>query len=784
MRDPCVQESENGTILDPSGRVRLGLSLTTAGSWDDPWPIRLVEKTRSDTRPHGLPVGSGTGVAAHPVAQLAEQVIPARPLLQTTHRPHPPRTRTFHTIYNLSGALTQETYPSGRVVKNDFESDGDLQDVVSKKAGGTVFTPYVSDFMYTASGGISQMKLGNGRWESAVFNTRLQVTDLGLGGSATDSSLWKTHYDYGELSQDGSTVDATQNSGNIARQTLTVPGTSFTQNYRYDALYRLTEAKETTGTNQNWIQNWNYDRYGNRLSFTKNVAGDTLAPNPSVDPNTNRFNTGQGFTYDKNGNVVNDVDPITSLDRSFVFNADNKQIAVDDDNGNPIGQYFYDGEGKRVKKVTGTETTVFVYSSGKLVAEYSTQLSPSPSINYTTTDHLGSPRIITDALGQVKSRRDFMPFGEDINVSVGNRNATGLQYSTPTDPVRQKFTGYQKDAETSLDFAEARMYANEFGRFTAVDPLLASGKSASPQTFNRYAYVSNNPFAATDPLGLDPWWRKAIPDSSRYDYQESKESPGEGWEQVDFQGMQYLTVANWGEAGSGQTAYLYANGGQDFGLRARVAQSLTEDERLANSFNDPKLLAIRHPEVAEQGGAVMSMGVPFLNIIPGTYNLGAWGANRFGANLSYAPTLEPDENTPGISKFFYYGTNTVLAVEGGFSLYRGARNLFASGTLGTFEAANQMQFAVIGRRTATGTFATMKNSEILNIPKAAWSEERNASWIQSIANRRLPVQLASPLTRQELFHPNGALTQFGKEYQQLRQLGYYRYGNNFLFPQN
>ena len=246
----------------------------------------------------------------------------------------------------------------------------------------------------------------------------------------------------------------------------------------------------------------------------------------------------------------------------------------------------------------------------------------------------------------------------------------------------------------------------------------------------------------------------------------------------------HLTVANWGEAGSGQTAYLYANGGQDFGLRARVAQSLTEDERLANSFNDPKLLAIRHPEVAEQGGAVMSMGVPFLNIIPGTYNLGAWGANRFGANLSYAPTLEPDENTPGISKFFYYGTNTVLAVEGGFSLYRGARNLFASGTLGTFEAANQMQFAVIGRRTATGTFATMKNSEILNIPKAAWSEERNASWIQSIANRRLPVQLASPLTRQELFHPNGALTQFGKEYQQLRQLGYYRYGNNFLFPQN
>ena len=308
------------------------------------------------------------------------------------------------------------------------------------------------------------------------------------------------------MSQDGTTVDSAKNTGNIARQTLTVPGTSFTQNYRYDALYRLTEAKETTGTNQNWIQNWSYDRYGNRLAFTKNIAGDTLAPNPSVDQNTNRFNSGQGFTYDKNGNIVQDVDSATSLYRSFVFNADNKQVAVNDANGNPIGQYFYDGEGKRVKKVTATETTVFVYSSGKLVAEYSTQLAPNPSINFTTTDHLGSPRIITDAIGQVKSRRDFLPFGEELNAGIGSRTGeNGLKYAPASDPVRQKFTGYQKDSETSLDFAEARMYANELGRFTAVDPLLVSGKSPDPQTFNRYAYTSDNPISRVDRNGQN-WY--------------------------------------------------------------------------------------------------------------------------------------------------------------------------------------------------------------------------------------------------------------------------------------
>ncbi len=46
------------------------------------------------------------------------------------------------------------------------------------------------------------------------------------------------------------------------------------------------------------------------------------------------------------------------------------------------------------------------------------------------------------------------------------------------------------------------MYENRHGRFTAVDPLLASGKSADPQTFNRYVYVMNNPLVLTDPTGL------------------------------------------------------------------------------------------------------------------------------------------------------------------------------------------------------------------------------------------------------------------------------------------
>ncbi|MCD9187000.1 MAG: hypothetical protein LUM44_11245 [Pyrinomonadaceae bacterium] len=410
------------------------------------------------------------------------------------------RTFTSGYQYDFGGRLVEETYPSGRVVKNLFEADGDLLKVESRKITADVFRTFVSNFSYTASGGISQMRLGNGRWETAKFNNRQQVTELGLGTSAADTSLWKVAYGYGELDDNGN-VDQTKNTGNIAKQTVSFNGLAqpFVQTYKYDSLYRITEAKETSNNQTNWTQGWSYDRYGNRIGFTQNINGVTSNLTPTVDANTNRFTAGQGFVYDKNGNITADVDYTET--RSFTFNGDNKQVEILK-NGAVIGKYFYDGEGKRVKKTTNLETTIFVYSSGKLVAEYSTKLANNPSTNYVTTDHLGSPRVITNELGQIKSRRDFLPFGEELGENVGSRTSA-LKYGA-ADEVRQRFTGYQKDTETGLDFVEARMYHNQHGRFTAVDPLLASGRSDNPQTFNRYNYVVNNPIVLIDEKGLYP----------------------------------------------------------------------------------------------------------------------------------------------------------------------------------------------------------------------------------------------------------------------------------------
>ena len=374
--------------------------------------------------------------------------------------------------YNLSGALDEETYPSGCVVKNILNQNGDLAIVESKKNAGVGYFNYAKNFTYTAAGAVSSMQLGNGRWETALYNNRLQVTQITLGTTPNATDKLKLNFDYG----------STTNNGNVQSQTITVPGMTYplVQTYNYDSLNRIQDATETSNGSQTWSQAFGYDRYGNR-----NITSGTGVTGFSF--NGNRITA---HSYDAAGNTTNDGS------KTFTYDAENKQTSV---NNGSTGQYWYDGDGKRIKKyVPGTgETTIFVYdAAAKLVADYSTNVIPAQDakVAYTTTDTLGSPRINTDQNGNVISRHDYHPFGEEISTS---QRTTGLNYSG--DSVRKQFTGHDKDSETDLDFVEARMYANRLGRFTAVDSVGPDLKN--PQTLNKYQYCLNNPLRMVDKNG-------------------------------------------------------------------------------------------------------------------------------------------------------------------------------------------------------------------------------------------------------------------------------------------
>src|SRR5437870_9760370 len=102
-------------------------------------------------------------------------------------------------------------------------------------------------------------------------------------------------------------------------------------------------------------------------------------------------------------------------------------------------------------------------------------------------NQLGAPRMIFDQTGSLQnvSRHDYLPFGEELYPGTGGR--TTSQGYTNNDGARQKFTGYEADAETGLNFAQARYQSATQGRFTSPDPFGGSMSAGDPQSFNRYS---------------------------------------------------------------------------------------------------------------------------------------------------------------------------------------------------------------------------------------------------------------------------------------------------------
>jgi RHS repeat-associated protein len=405
--------------------------------------------------------------------------------------------------YNLAGALVSEKYPSGRVVKTEYDMAGRVAGVQNQSTGlyyaGAVATDSANHIQYTSSDAPSAVKLGNGLWEHTSFNSRLQPTQIGLGTSATNSSTLQLDYAYG--------TDDAHNNGNVRSQTITVPGaTAFVQAYSYDELNRLKSAGETVGATPNWNQTYSYDQFGNRNAQLDPATGLPVDPvgNPVIDPANNRIKStvaGQeNYYYDAAGNLTR----ILAKDRPYhdlAYDAENRQVSADGGAGAGGADYSYDGDGRRIKKVSGAATTIFVYDvAGRMVAEYSNNQPQAGGTSYVTADMLGSTRVVTGQDQGVKGRHDYLPFGEEIPTDNSWRNAAH-EYGS-SDGVRQKFTEKERDIETGLDYFGARYYSSTQGRFASVDPENAGATETKPQSWNGYSYSLNNPLRYVDPDGL------------------------------------------------------------------------------------------------------------------------------------------------------------------------------------------------------------------------------------------------------------------------------------------
>ena len=121
------------------------------------------------------------------------------------------------------------------------------------------------------------------------------------------------------------------------------------------------------------------------------------------------------------------------------------------------------------------------------VAAIFSQVPTSFTTSYYHTDVIGSVRAITDASGATVIRHDYAAFGEDTLPVAG-------------DPIR--FGGKELDPETAMDIS-ARGTIGRHGDGLR-RRIRCLGNAANPQSFNRYAFVLNNPLRVVDPTGLSP----------------------------------------------------------------------------------------------------------------------------------------------------------------------------------------------------------------------------------------------------------------------------------------
>ncbi|PYU20432.1 MAG: hypothetical protein DMG32_22335 [Acidobacteria bacterium] len=278
---------------------------------------------------------------------------------------------------------------------------------------------------------------------------------------------------------------------------------------------RWTPAKRNKITGEIWVP----DKLRLRETFQINQWGNLnkILPYPGkpqpenlnqMAGNNNRFT---GMSYDAAGNLLNDGAS------AYFYDAETRIQT-----GAGV-TYTYDGDGKRVQKSTGklywygmgsdpldesdasgNLTDEYVFFGGKRMARRDVS---SGNIFYYFSDHLGTSRVILQA-GQIIPcyDADFYPFG-------------GERIVTNTCPQNYKFTGKERDTESGLDDFGAPYYASSLGRFATPDPIQHPNQSswdeetflATPQRWNEYAYVLNNPLNHTDPTGSEiPVWEKRL----------------------------------------------------------------------------------------------------------------------------------------------------------------------------------------------------------------------------------------------------------------------------------
>ena len=393
---------------------------------------------------------------------------------------------SFETTYRYDARdrLISTRLPDGQTLQHHYHDSGpnrgQLESISRGRWGGLSEEALVTDIDLDARDGDS------GYVSAAGVSTQQQYSANGQIRSVQVGSVLDLQYN---VDNGGRIVGITENGDE--------------QRFAYNA-DGLMVADTVQG-----LFSYGYDNVGNRTSRRVRQAGELseeeiyrYAEGGEGNRLLERIDTvagvSQPYTYNATGS------PVQRGQLRYEYDAKEQLTALYSDE-QLLARYAYNGFGERIKKVVYSQgkrptVTYFLYSNSTLVAEADQSGEITTQYQYLNdhrpvlmlqgdqayvihTDHLGTPRVVSDEQGDIRWQASYTPFGKAI--------ITQADIDLPL-----RFPGQYADAESGTHYNYLRDYDPGLGRYLRSDPIGLGGG------INTYAYVASNPLGAIDPLGL------------------------------------------------------------------------------------------------------------------------------------------------------------------------------------------------------------------------------------------------------------------------------------------
>jgi len=419
-------------------------------------------------------------------------------------------TQTYTTQYGYyaSGKLNWILYPSGRDIGFYYNSNDDLESVVTRKDSLSPVVGVAEAIEWHPYGPIQTMLYGNGLRLWRTFDQDYRMDQQNVSDGVTP--VLQNYYGYTDalnLTNIWDNLDPTQNqsfwhtateriqnadgpwgaltfyhddSDNRTNRILTVGGVTTSDFYGYPSTSnRLTSITRNGNPHRSFV----LDNSGNTTSDAE-TGGSTRA-----------------FAYDSRGQLQT-VTIGASLKGTYTYNYAAQLVSRTLTNTTPSGtvHYIHDLEGNVIAETDGLGNTVREYiwmpsgsgsdSEGKQAISASAlplaviaDVDTTPKLYYVHADHLNRPVAMMDASKAFVWRATFLPFG-------------GVHSVTGTAATDSRFPGQWFNLESGLHYNWHRHYDPTTGRYLQPDPL------GMPDGPSRYAYAVNTPQMAVDPDGL------------------------------------------------------------------------------------------------------------------------------------------------------------------------------------------------------------------------------------------------------------------------------------------